>query len=70
MSLNDLLHFLKQPGFLADIAEQLNEVNSQLQLRDKGWEEIISNLNLFTRKFECCELIFLNKKINNVFEYA
>ncbi|CAH2008872.1 unnamed protein product [Acanthoscelides obtectus] len=47
--------WLRDFGFLLDITEQLNELNLQIQARDKELEEITSDIKAFLKKLEFWE---------------
>ena len=53
--------WLRDFGFLVDITEKLNELNLQLQGRDKELEEMISDINAFITKLEFWEQNLKNR---------
>lgn len=52
--------WLRDFGFLVDITEKLNELNLQLQGRDKELAEMISDIKAFIRKLEFWEQNLIN----------
>lgn len=52
--------WLENFGFLVDITEKLNELNLQLQGRDKELWEMISDIKAFTKKLEFWEQNLIN----------
>lgn len=66
--------WLQELGFLTDITDKLNELNLQLQGRDKELHDMISNVQAFAKKLEFWEnnlkngntkhFVYLSKKID------